>query len=210
MTRATASAICFHCDSPTASCFPPLSVNRQYLNSSEMTLSTLKPMQSRIERAMLHLKEVVRGPLNVFAYLMTVPRTIEKRPKNKHVQRVLENASLLCPFFDRRHPTLDRCDGRLPTNEPSRTDSQDGPVDNFRPMRVSNLESAVFGVQDGSSPIRSSRLNNCLTRLTQERRALVVIHPLTRTDEAGLPGSQQQSGRYLTSLLRVSDDKAPQ
>jgi hypothetical protein len=90
-----------------------------------MTLSTLKPMQSRIERAMLHLKEAVRGPLNVFAYLMTVLRTIEKRPKNKHVKRALENArSLVCPFFDRRHPTLDRCDGRLSTNEPSRTDSK--------------------------------------------------------------------------------------
>jgi hypothetical protein len=134
MTRATASAACFHCDSSTTSCFPPLSVNRQYLNSrlrsaavshSEMTLSTLKPMQSRIERAMLHLKEAVRGPLNVFAYLMTVLRTIEKRPKNKHVKRALENArSLVCPFFDRRHPTLDRCDGRLSTNEPSRTDSK--------------------------------------------------------------------------------------
>ncbi len=29
-------------------------------------------------------------------------------------------------------------------------------------------------------------------------------HPLTRTDKAGLLGSQQQSGRYLTALLRVS------
>ena len=34
--------------------------------------------------------------------------------------------------------------------------------------------------------------------------SLVVIHPLTRTDKAGLLGSQQQSGRYPTALLRVS------
>jgi hypothetical protein len=96
---------------------------------------------------MLHLKEVVRGPLNVFAYLMTVRRTVEKRSKNKHVQCALENArSLFCPFFDRRHATLDRRDGRLSTTEPSRTESQDGPVDDFRPMRVSNLESARSSV----------------------------------------------------------------
>src|SRR5438309_1061192 len=49
----------------------------------------------------------------------------------------------------------------------------------------------------------SSRLNNCLTRLTQEKR-VSRYHPLTRTDKAGLLGSQQQSGRYLTALLRVS------
>jgi hypothetical protein len=72
-------------------------------------------------------------------------------------------------------------------------------------MRVSNLESAVFGVLSGSSPIRSSRLSNCLTRLTQERSALVVIHPQTRTDKAALLGSQQQSGWYLAWLLRASD-----
>jgi len=71
-------------------------------------LSTLKPMQSRIERAMLHLKEVVRGPLNVFAYLMTVRMDVEKRPKNKHVQCGPGERSLLCLFFDRRHSTLDR------------------------------------------------------------------------------------------------------
>src|SRR6267378_5156817 len=51
--------------------------------------------------------------------------------------------------------------------------------------------------------LHSSRLNNCWTRLTQEK-PLVIIHPLTRTDKAGLLGSQQQSGRYLTALLRVS------
>lgn len=78
------------------------------------------------------------GPLNVFAYLMTVGRTIQKRPKNKHVQCALENArSLLCPFFDRRHPTLGTCDGRLPTTEPSITESQDGSVDDFRPSHSS-------------------------------------------------------------------------
>ena len=46
-----------------------------------------------------------------------------------------------------------------------------------------------------------SRLNNC----SDSRKARsVVIHPLTRTDKAGLLGSQQQSGRYLTALLSVS------
>ena len=32
----------------------------------------------------------------------------------------------------------------------------------------------------------------------------VVIYPLTRTDKAGLMGVQQQSGRYLTAVLRLS------
>jgi hypothetical protein len=33
---------------------------------------------------------------------------------------------------------------------------------------------------------------------------VLVIHPLTRTDKAGLLGSRQQSGRYPTALRRVS------
>ena len=48
----------------------------------------------------------------------------------------------------------------------------------------------------------SSRLNNCFTRLTQEKR-VVVIHPLTRTDKVGLLGSQQQSGYIFLGLHGV-------
>ena len=67
-------------------------------------------MQSRIERAMLHLKEVVRGPLNLFAYLMTARRTAGKRPKNKHVQYALENTrSRLCRFLiEDIRPSIER------------------------------------------------------------------------------------------------------
>jgi hypothetical protein len=75
MTRDTASAIGFHRDSATTSCFQsvilelPIAVRTCLLLGGD-PLSTLKPMQSRIERAMLHLNEVVHGPLNVFASLM--------------------------------------------------------------------------------------------------------------------------------------------
>src|ERR1700735_4634350 len=114
----------------------PIAV-RSCLPSGGDPPSTFKPMQSGIERAVLHLREVVRGPLNVFAYLMTVRRTIPKRPENKQVHCALENArSRLCPFCDRRHSTLERRNGRLSTTDPSRTASQnrnqDGPVDEFR------------------------------------------------------------------------------
>jgi hypothetical protein len=43
-----------------------------------------------------------------------------------------------------------------------------------------------------------------VTTITALLIASDYIHPLTRTDKAGLLGSQQQSGRYPTALLRVS------
>jgi hypothetical protein len=49
-------------------------------------------MQSRIERAVLHLQKVIGGPLNVFANPMTMGWTIEKRPQDEHVKRALEKA----------------------------------------------------------------------------------------------------------------------
>ena len=35
---------------------------------------------------MLHLQEFVRGPLNVLADLVTMSRSIKKRPQDEHVQ----------------------------------------------------------------------------------------------------------------------------
>jgi hypothetical protein len=56
----------------------------------------------------LHLEEFVRGPLNVLADLMTVSRSIEERPQDKHVERSLEEPDpLLRLFLDRRHSSLD-------------------------------------------------------------------------------------------------------
>jgi hypothetical protein len=56
----------------------------------------------------LHLQEFVRGPLNVFADLVPVSRSVEKRPQDEHVKRALEKAHpLLCLLFHRRHSTLD-------------------------------------------------------------------------------------------------------
>ena len=57
---------------------------------------------------MLHLQEVIRGPLNVLIALMTVSRSIEKRPKDEHVEDSLkEPAPLRCAFLHRRHSTVD-------------------------------------------------------------------------------------------------------
>ena len=39
---------------------------------------------------MLHLKEVVGGPLNMLANLMTMRRAIEKCSQNEHIQGSLE------------------------------------------------------------------------------------------------------------------------
>jgi hypothetical protein len=64
-------------------------------------------MQRGIERTVLHLQEFIRGPLNVLPDLVTVSRSIEKRPQDEHVKRSLEKPDpLLCLFRHRRHSTL--------------------------------------------------------------------------------------------------------
>ena len=57
---------------------------------------------------MLHLQEFIRSPLNVLPDLMTVSRSVEKRPQDQHVQRSLQEPyPLLCLFRHRRRSTLD-------------------------------------------------------------------------------------------------------
>jgi hypothetical protein len=64
-------------------------------------------MQGGIKRAMLHLQELIRGPLNVLADLVTMSRSIEKGPQDEHVKRSLKEPDpLLCRFRHRRHSTL--------------------------------------------------------------------------------------------------------
>jgi len=56
----------------------------------------------------LHLQEFIRGPLDVLANLVTVSRSIEKRPQDKHVERSLQEPDpLLRLFLNRRHSALD-------------------------------------------------------------------------------------------------------
>ena len=65
-------------------------------------------MQRGIERAMLRLKEFIRGPLNVFPDLVPVGGPVKKRPQDKHVERSLEEPDpLLRVFLHRRHSALD-------------------------------------------------------------------------------------------------------
>src|SRR3984893_18766804 len=69
--------------------------------------SLLQTMQRGVERAVLHLQELIRSPLNVLPDLVTVSRSVEKRPQDEHVQRSLEEPdSLLRLLRHRRHSTL--------------------------------------------------------------------------------------------------------
>jgi hypothetical protein len=52
---------------------------------------------------MLHLKEVIGGPLNMLANLMSMRWTMQKCSQNEHVQRALKKSISLC---HRRRPTL--------------------------------------------------------------------------------------------------------
>jgi hypothetical protein len=64
-------------------------------------------MQRGVEGAMLHLQEFIRGSLNVLPDLVTVSRSIEKRPQDEHVKRSLEEPDpLLRLLRHRRHSTL--------------------------------------------------------------------------------------------------------
>src|ERR1700730_12557209 len=67
----------------------------------------LQAMQRGIERAVLHLQEIICSPLNVLPDVVTVSRSIEKRPQDEHVKRSLEEpAPLLRLLRHRRHSTL--------------------------------------------------------------------------------------------------------
>jgi hypothetical protein len=64
-------------------------------------------MQGGIERAVLHVQEFISRPLNVLPDLVTVSRSIEKRPQDEHVQRSLEEPGpLLRLLCHRRRSTL--------------------------------------------------------------------------------------------------------
>src|SRR6266849_2069146 len=69
--------------------------------------SSLQAMQRGVERAVLHLQEFVRSPLNVLPDLVTVSRSIEKRPQDEHVKSSLQDPDpLLRLLRHRRHSTL--------------------------------------------------------------------------------------------------------
>lgn len=56
---------------------------------------------------MLHLQELMGGPLNMLADLMPVRRSVQERFENHHVQRSLQNGTALLRFFRHgRHSTL--------------------------------------------------------------------------------------------------------
>src|ERR1700675_5020922 len=75
----------------------------------------LHAMKSRIQRAVLHLQHVFRSALYVFCDLMAMGGTEEKRSKNEHIERALQESRLFNRVFglhDSRHSTLMRVDAR--------------------------------------------------------------------------------------------------
>jgi hypothetical protein len=58
---------------------PPISVGSRLPFGIDPS-TFLETMQCRIESTVLHLQEVIRGPLNVLVERMTVSMSIEKRP----------------------------------------------------------------------------------------------------------------------------------
>jgi hypothetical protein len=65
-------------------------------------------MQRRVERAMLHLQEIVRCPLNMFPDLMAVSRSVKERSQDEHVKRALQKSRAFWCFTHGRHSTLIR------------------------------------------------------------------------------------------------------
>src|SRR5271163_1171128 len=60
-------------------------------------------MQCGIEGTMLHLQEIVRGPLNMLSDLVPMSSSIKKSPQDEHVQRALKKS---VSFFHGRHSTF--------------------------------------------------------------------------------------------------------
>src|SRR5256886_12297846 len=70
---------------------------------------SLQSVQRRVERAVLHLKEVIGGPLNMLANLMTMRWTIKKCSQDEHVQGSLEYICALPRVLGHgRYPTSNR------------------------------------------------------------------------------------------------------
>src|SRR5258708_22443002 len=84
----------------------PIAVRRR-LPFGSYPPSSLQTMQRAIERAVLRLQKFIRRSLNVFPDLVSVSRSIEKRPQDEHIQSSLEEPNpLLRLFRHRRRSTL--------------------------------------------------------------------------------------------------------
>lgn len=56
---------------------------------------SLQPVQRGVERTVLHLQEIIGGPLNVFADFVAVSWAKKKSSQNEHVQSSLEYVGAL-------------------------------------------------------------------------------------------------------------------
>src|SRR5215472_2423424 len=89
MMRAIAPANCFHFDSSAASCFFAL-LPRSGLPFRRQPSFAFEAMQGGIERAMLDLKHVFAGPLDVLGDLVAMSRAELKGTQNEHVEGALQ------------------------------------------------------------------------------------------------------------------------
>jgi hypothetical protein len=68
---------------------------------------SLQPVQRRVKRAVLHLEKIIRGPLNLFADLVAVGRTIKKGSQDQHVKGALKKVRAFRSLFSHgRHSTI--------------------------------------------------------------------------------------------------------
>jgi hypothetical protein len=64
-------------------------------------------VQGGIERPVLHLEKIIRGPLNILADLVAVSRTIKKSSQDQHVQGALKKVRAFRGLFSYgRHSTI--------------------------------------------------------------------------------------------------------
>jgi hypothetical protein len=69
--------------------------------------SVLQPVQRGVERAVLHLQKIIRGPLNVLADLVAMSRAIKKSSQDQHVKGALKKVCAFRPLFSHgRHSTI--------------------------------------------------------------------------------------------------------
>src|SRR5215470_19137822 len=68
---------------------------------------SLQPVQRGVQRAVLHLEKIVRGPLNMLADLVAVSSTIKKSSQDQHVKGALKKVRAFRPLFCHgRHSTI--------------------------------------------------------------------------------------------------------
>lgn len=76
----------------------PIAIRRHFPPRDDPS-PLLQPVQCRVERPVLHLQEIVRGPLDALADMMAMSGAIQKRAEDQHIQGALEQLRPLLFFL---------------------------------------------------------------------------------------------------------------